>query len=268
MSLVDTHCHLTYDDLAPQIDAALARARDAGVTRFITIATSPEDARRGLAMMQERPEIWMSAGIHPHEAGKVTDDERYALEDLHHGRWETGAAGGRLVAVGETGLDFHYDFAPREAQEDVFRFQLRIACEVERPIVIHARRAEERVCEILDEYPKLRDRVVFHCYSRGPELTRRILDSDWWVSFTGVVTFQNADEIRESARLVPSDRFMLETDAPYLSPNPVRKVKPCEPAFVAHTARYLAELRGERFEDLCAATTRNAERFFGLNRNL
>lgn len=265
MSLVDTHCHLTYDDLAPQIDAVLDRARDAGVTRMITIATSPADARRGLELMRDRPAIWMAAGIHPHEAGRVTEDELYALEDLHHMRWEVGEAM-RLTAVGETGLDFHYDFAPREKQEAVFRFQLKIASEVQRPVVIHARRAEERVCEILAEFPKLRDRVVFHCYSRGPELTRQVLDRGWWVSFTGVVTFQNADEIRESAKIVPADRFMVETDAPYLSPNPVRKVKPCEPGFVAHTARFLAELRGERYEDLCAATTRNAELFFGLNR--
>lgn len=269
MSLIDTHCHLSYDDLAPQIDAVLARAREAGVTRMITIATSPADARRGLALMEGRPEICMSAGIHPHEAGRASEDDLYALEDLHNMRWDTAAAvATRLVAIGETGLDFHYDFAPRDRQEAVFRFQLKIACEVQRPVVIHARRAEERVCEILDEYPKLRERVVFHCYSGGPELTRRILDSGWWVSFTGVVTFPNADEIRESARMVPADRFMVETDAPYLSPIPVRKVKPCEPAFVSHTARFLAELRGERFDDLAAATTRNAERFFGLSREM
>lgn len=264
--LVDTHCHLTYDDLAPQVDAVLSRAHEAGVTRVITIATSPADARRGLELMQSRPTIWMSAGVHPHEAGRVTEDELYALEDLHHGRWESGAAGRRLVAVGETGLDFHYDFAPRDRQEEVFRFQLRIACEVERPVVIHARRAEERVCEILDEFPKLRERVVFHCFSRGPAVLGRILDSGWWVSYTGVVTFQNADEIRESAKISPSDCFMVETDAPYLSPIPVRKIKPCEPAFVSHTARFLADLRGETYEDFCALTTRNAERFFRLGR--
>src|SRR5262245_7506947 len=149
MSLVDTHCHLTYDDLAPNIDAVLARAREAGVTRLITIATSPADARHGLTLMQDRPATWMCAGIHPHEAGRVTDDELSALGDLHRGKWDAGPAGSRIVALGETGLDFHYDFAPRPRQEELFRLQLQLACEVGRPVVIHARRAEERVCEIV-----------------------------------------------------------------------------------------------------------------------
>lgn len=262
--LIDTHCHLTYDDLAPQIDAVLARAAAADVKTCITVATSPADARRAVELMRSRPAIFMAAGIHPHEAARVTDDEIAALDDLHRGRWPDGPAASRLVAVGETGLDFHYDFAPPARQEEVFRRQLRLACETGRPVIIHARKAEERVCEILSEYPALREKVVFHCFSRGPDLALRIFDSGWWVSYTGVVTFQNADEIRASARITAADRYMVETDSPYLSPIPVRKIKPCEPAFVEHTARFLATLRGESFESVAGTTTKNARRFFNL----
>jgi TatD DNase family protein len=146
----------------------------------------------------------------------------------------------------------------------VFRFQIELALEVGRPIIIHARESEPRVCDILSEYAGLADRVVFHCFSGGAGLARRALDLGFWLSFTGVVTFRNADSIREAARLAPRERIMVETDAPYLSPEPVRKMRPCEPAFVAHTARFLAELRSEDFGDFAAATTANAERFFGL----
>jgi TatD DNase family protein len=262
--LIDTHCHLTYGELSPQVDAVLARAQDADVRRVITVATTSAEARAALAMMDSRPQVFLVAGIHPHEAAEVTRDDFNALADLHHRRGRTGGAVERLVAVGETGLDFHYDFATAEQQERLFRFQLDLACETNRPVVIHARRAEDRVCDILGDYPALAERVVFHCFSGGPDLARRILDMGFWLSFTGVVTFKNAGVVCAAARLAPSDRIMIETDAPFLSPEPVRKVHPCEPAFVAHTARRLAELRGESFETFAAATTANAERFFKL----
>ncbi len=261
--LVDTHCHLTYDDLAPQIGAVLQRAADAGVTRCITVATDPADAARALALMRLHPAVFLAAGIHPHGAARADAEQLAALADLHHGR-AAGVEAARLVAVGETGLDFHYDFAPRDVQERVFRAQLELACDVRRPVIIHARQAEARVCEILDEYEPLRGRVVFHCFSGDEALARRVLTGGWWLSFTGVVTFKNADAIRAAARYAPADRVMVETDAPYLSPEPVRKVRPNEPAFVAHTARYLAELRGTSFDDFAATTSANAERFFGL----
>lgn len=263
--LIDTHCHLTYPELATQIDEVLARARSAGVSRCITVATSPDDARRGAALLARHEQVFLAAGVHPHEAGKVSEDELAALADLHHGRWNLEPpVARRLVAVGETGLDFRYDFAPADVQERVFRAQLALAIEVNRPVIIHARESEERVCEILADYPRLRDRVVFHCYSGGAELARRIFDMGWLVSFTGVVTFRNADTIREALRAAPADRFMVETDSPYLSPEPVRKQRPCEPALVVHTAERIAAERGETLAALAAATTRTAERFFGL----
>lgn len=264
--LVDTHCHLTYDDLAPQLDAVLTRAAEAGVTRCVTVGTDLRDIHVGIELSRSRPMIWHVTGIHPHAAGRVTEEDLRALERLHTAPQEAGLSAGRLVGVGETGLDFHYDFAPQDAQETVFRRQLALAERVRRPVVIHARESEEHVCAVLKDYPSLRERVVFHCFSGGPELARRVLDMGFLLSFTGVVTFKNAETIRQAARYAPLDRIMVETDAPYLSPEPVRKIRPNEPAFVAHTARFLAALRKEEYDAFAAATTANAERFFGLDR--
>ncbi len=261
--LIDTHCHLTFDDLFAQTGAVLQRARAAGVERVINVATNVEDARRAVALLADHPGVYLAAGIHPHEAARTSDDDRAALADLHRGRWADVPAG-RLVAIGETGLDFHYDFATPAQQEALFRFHLDLACESGRPVIIHAREAEQRVCEILADYPTLLGRVVFHCYSGGVELTRRILDMGHWLSFTGVVTFRNAETVRQSARIVPDNRLMLETDAPFMSPEPVRKQRPCEPALVVHTARFLAQLREDSFASLAATTTANAVRFFEL----
>ena len=262
--LIDTHCHLTYEGLAPQVDNILQRAREVGVRRVVTVAEDVSDARASLALMRRHPEVFLIAGIHPHKAAGATADDLGALADLHHARWNPADPLDRVVAVGETGLDFHYDFATPQQQEALFQSQLELARETGRPVVIHARRAEERVCDILADYPALAGRAVFHCFSGGPELARRVLDLGCLLSFTGVVTFKNAGAIRESARLAPADRILVETDAPFLTPEPVRKIRPCEPAFVLHTARFLAELRKEPFEALAAATTANAERFFNL----
>lgn len=262
--LIDTHCHLTAPELASQIDAVLRRALEAGVGRLITVATSVDDARAAADLAQRFANVHLAAGIHPHASGGCTDDDLAALAALHGAGGGKGA-NGRLVALGETGLDFHYDFAPRDRQEQVFRAQLELACRVGRPVVIHARESEARVCDVLSDYPALAGRVVFHCYADGVEIARRILDMGMWLSFTGIVTFRGAERVREAARFVPRERIMVETDAPYLAPEPVRKVRPNEPAFVAHTARFLAELRGEPFEAFAAATTANAERFFCLS---
>ncbi len=265
--LIDTHCHLTFPQLREQTADVLARAREAGVTRVITVATSPGDAREALAIVQAHGDVDLTAGIHPHEAGKANDDWLAALRDLHEGRWPDVPAG-RLVAVGETGLDFHYDFAPRDVQERIFCAQLELARQVRRPVVIHARKAEQRVCEILADFPELCGRFVFHCFSADATTARRVLDAGGWISLTGIVTFANASDVREAARLIPDDRIMVETDAPYLSPEPVRKQRPCEPAFVLHTARFLADLRRVSFEAFCRQTSENARRFFGLSGDL
>lgn len=262
--LIDTHCHLTVDSLAPRIDAVLAAAHEAGVHQVITVAEDFADAEGALELVRAHPEVFLVAGVHPHRAARCTADQLAALERLQRGQGAAAGLADRVVAVGEVGLDYYYDFAPHARQEEVFRQHLDLAVTVNKPVVVHARKSEARVCEILAAYPALRERVVFHCYSGDPTLTRRALELGCWFSFTGVVTFKNAGTIRESARLVPADRVMVETDAPYLSPEPVRKVRPNEPALVVHTARFLATLRGVAPEEFAATTTANARRFFGL----
>ncbi len=263
--LTDTHCHLTSAEIAPQLVGVMARAAEAGVRRMVTVATTPDDAIAAAAIMGAHRNVYLCAGVHPHQAQTCGDDDLARLAAMHEGR-EAALAGaaGRLVAVGETGLDFHYDFAPPARQELVFRYQLELAQRVGRPVVIHARKAEERVCDVLAEYPALRDRVVFHCFSGGVPLARRVLDGGHWLSFTGVVTFKNAGDVRDAARFAPLDRVMVETDSPYLAPVPHRGKQPCEPAFAALTARFLAELRGMPYDAFAAATTANAIRFFQL----
>ncbi len=273
--LIDTHCHLTYPELCGQIDAVVQRARAAGVTHMITVATTPEDARRAGPLLAAYEGLALAAGIHPHEAGKATAEDCSALAEIHAAgiaprEIESRAAGARNerrfvpVAVGEAGLDFHYDFAPHDVQERVFREQIELAIRVGRPLIIHARESEARVCDILAEYRELRGRFVFHCFSGGPEMATRILELGGWLSFTGVVTFKNATAIQAAAQIVPADRMMVETDSPYLSPEPLRKIRPNEPAHVVHTARFLADLRGVTAAALAAQTTENAVRFFAL----
>lgn len=262
--LIDTHCHLTSAPLSDQFDDVVARAHDAGVTRMITVATDPADARRAVPLLQRCERLFLAAGIHPHEAAKVDDSHLAELSELHRGCALPTECADRLAAVGETGLDYHYDFATPDQQRKIFRAQLELAVAVNRPVIVHAREAEDEVCEILAGFPALRDRVVFHCYSGPADTAQRIVDEGYWISFTGMLTFKNADEVREAARRVPFDRVMVETDAPYLSPEPMRKQRPCEPALVMHTARALAAVHGVTLEELAKQTTANAERFFGL----
>ena len=257
--LIDTHCHLTSAGLIERIDAVLDAAAAAGVGRMIQIAVTPADMRAAAALMARRTGLFLVAGIHPHEAGHATEawfaELRCMLAD---------GARPQILGVGETGLDFHYDFAPRARQEEVFRAQLELAQQFRRPVVIHARESELRICDVLTEYPALQGRVVFHCFSGDVAIARRALDLGCYLSFTGVVTFKKATPIQAAARFAPADRIMLETDAPYLSPEPVRKIRPNEPALLIHTARFLARLRGAAAETLAAETTANAVRFFGL----
>lgn len=264
--LIDTHCHLSYDELATDIGGVLNRAAEAGVNRLITIATDVADARRAVEILDEYPQVSMAAGIHPHQAAKVDDEQLQLLTDLHQGHWSLPFDISRMVAVGECGLDFHYDFAPKDTQERVFRMQLELAQAVSRPVIIHARNAEDAVCAILRDYPALAGRVVFHCFSGDRKLARRVLDDHHWLSFTGVVTFKNGAGVLEGATYAPLDRIMVETDAPYLTPEPHRKLFPNEPRFVVETARKLAEARKMSLDAFAAATTANAERFFSLSK--
>jgi TatD DNase family protein len=261
--LIDTHCHLTFDDLAAQVEQVLTRANQAGVKAFVNVSTTPADAWRAFDLLGGHPEVFFALGIHPHEAER--EAERLAeLKRFFEDGYLHPMIRRRIVAIGETGLDFHYDFAPRDKQSALFRAQLEFACAVDLPVVIHARDAERQACDLLNEFPPLKGRVVFHCYSGDEATAERILSDGYWISLTGLVTFKKAATVQAVARLIPDDRLLIETDAPYLSPEPVRNQRPCEPAFVAHTCRYVAALRETSFESLAALTTANARRFFTL----
>ncbi len=255
MGWIDSHCHLTYEPLLSQLDAVLARAAAADVTGLVTIATDLEDAARALQQCARYQQVHVAAGIHPHEAGKVADDWRRALREI--------AARPEVVAVGEMGLDYHYDFADRSSQRTVFAEQLGIAAEVGKPIIIHCREAHVDTLSILrDVQPETP--VVFHCFTGTVAEADEILLAGYWISLTGVVTFKKSAELQEVARRLPPDRMMVETDSPYLSPEPLRHVRPNEPAHVVHTARRIAVLRDEPIDAFMERVTANTIRFFNL----
>lgn len=253
--LIDSHCHLTYEPLAKMLDGVLARAAAAGVTECVTIGTSLEDTAEAIALARRHRQVFATAGIHPHEAGKAAAGWEDELGRL--------AADSRAVAIGETGLDYHYDFSPRRRQREVFERQLALAAACGKPVVIHCREAHDDVVGVLDRFSGLKG-VVFHCFTGTVAEAREVLDRGWWISLTGVVTFRNPGELAEVARQLPGEHFMVETDAPYLSPEPVRSVRPNEPAHVVHVARRIAELRAETFGDLATRTRANTIRFFEL----
>lgn len=259
--MIDTHCHLLYPGIAERLDAVLEEARTAGVDGFITIGTTTEDSLHSVQLAERHKDVWCTAGVHP-----LHSDQPAVWEDMRQAGTHP-----KCVAWGELGLDNHWPKPPRELQRRVLDEQLaHIAVwkreGLDKPIVIHCRRAVADLLPVLRASGLPAHRFVFHCFTEGPEDARAVLDFGAWISFTGVVTFSNAPEVQASARLVPDDRIMCETDAPYLSPEPVRKEKPCVPAYVMHTARALAALRGTPWEAFNALTDANAVRFFGLNR--
>jgi TatD DNase family protein len=246
--VIDTHAHLDPADAGE----VLARARAAGVTRVIAVATTIAGAKTALELADRHDGVYASLGIHPHEAGE-NDDARAIgelVELLGHPR---------AVAVGETGLDYYRDYAPRDAQQRVFERQLEVAREVRKPVVIHTRAADDDTLAALERFDGT---VILHCFS-SPRLLEPALQRDYYVSFAGNVTYKNAYDLRAAARAVPSERLLAETDAPYLAPQPVRGTRN-EPAHVAHTYAALAEARGEELDELAARVDANATAAFGL----
>jgi TatD DNase family protein len=244
--MIDTHAHLG-DDAAE----ALARARAAGVTRVIDVATSVAGARRSLARAEETDDLHCVLGIHPHEAASF---DLAALDELRH-----LLAHPRAVAVGETGLDYFRDYAPPAAQQELFDAQLALASDTGKPVVIHTRAADDdtRARLLAHDGP-----VILHCFS-SPSLLDAALERGWWVSFAGNVTYKNAYDLRAAARRVPAERLLAETDSPYLAPQAVRG-KPNEPAYVMHTLAALADVRGADPGELEAQIDRNADEVFAL----
>jgi TatD DNase family protein len=246
--VIDTHAHLTSLDDA---DEAIAGAAEAGVTRILTVGTSVEDGRRALDLADRYEGVFAILGIHPHEAGTTTDDDLVALRDLH--------AHPKAVAVGETGLDWFRDYAPRDDQRRLFAAELELAAELGKPVVIHTRAADD---DTLADLADFTGTVVLHCFS-SPHLLPVALEREWYVSFAGNATFPKAVELRLAATEVPADRILAETDSPYLAPQPVRG-KRNEPANVVHTVAALAQSRGEGPGELAAQIERNAAACFGL----
>jgi len=249
--VIDTHCHLTHAKFAQDADAAVVRAQAAGVAACITIGTGVEDAGRALALTRHHPGVvFATAGLDPfssHTAGAAFDDAFDALAAL--------LQGGGFVALGEIGLDYHYDLDPRPLQAERLERQLDLSARLALPVVIHVREAHEDMIAILKSHP--RNRGVIHSFTGGPAEAERYLAIGWHLAFNGVVTFKNAGALREAARITPADRILVETDSPYLAPEPSRGVRN-EPAFVAHTLGALASMRGEDASSLDAATTANA----------
>ena len=254
--LFDTHCHLSFKGLVERCDDVVAEALREGVTRMITVACTPDEFETIGPLCGRYEGVWAAAGLHPHEAKHGSDAVLSCLAET----WRHPS----VVAAGEMGLDYHYDSSPRDAQRSVFAKQLQLARETELPIVVHTREAYDDTFQILTDEGYVGRRVVFHCFSGTPDQARELLEQGWHLSYTGVITFKNAVEPRQSCIETPIDRIMFETDAPYLTPEPMRKVRPNVPAYVAHTVRYAAEARGESFDALAKASTDNAIRFFSL----
>jgi TatD DNase family protein len=255
--VIDTHCHLTHPRLAGDEAEVVARARETGLTACISIGTGVEDARKVRELTERHPGfLFGSAGLDPfscHRAGEGFDQEFEALEAL--------LREGGFVALGEIGLDYHYDLDPEPVQAERFERQLELAEALELPVVIHVREAHEEMAAILGRHPG--NRGVIHSFTGGPAEAERYLALDWYLAFNGVLTFRGAPEVREAARLVPAERLLLETDAPYLAPVPLRG-KRCEPAHVRHTLEQLAATRDAALEALAEATSANARKLFSL----
>ena len=256
MELIDTHCHLTFEPLDTDVEGILQRSRQAGVTGWITVGTDLADSHRTVALAAQYENMYAAVGIHPHDA-KDADDA--ALQEL---KALAGTEG--VVAIGETGLDFHYNFSKQPDQKRVFAAHLDMAKELGLPVIVHSRNAFDETVDILDRHAEGVKGVVFHCFSESAEQAELLLERGYYISFTGVVTFKNAEATRAAARVVPLDRLMVETDCPYMSPEPLRKQKPNEPALMIHTAQLLAELKGVSIEAFAQASTATAKAFFDL----
>ena len=250
----DSHCHLTDPAFASDREGVVARAVAAGVTGMVTICSDVRDLDAILQLTSTHEELWGTAGIHPHEA---RDSSPEALQQVH----EVVEGQPRIRAIGECGLDYHYDHSPRETQRAVFRVQLDLAEELRRPVVVHSREADVDTAHMIREY---RGRVtgVLHCFTGGAELLDVGLDAGWYVSFSGMVTFSGFDA-GGLLCTVPGDRLLVETDSPYLAPIPHRG-KRNEPAFVVRVAEAVAQLRGETLETIAAASAANARAFYGI----
>jgi TatD DNase family protein len=252
--LVDSHCHLDFPDFGADQDGLIARAQAAGVSHILTISTRVKKHAQVLAIAEKYPNVFCSLGTHPHHAQEELD---ISVNDLVE-----RARHPKVVAIGEAGLDFHYDFSPRAAQEQSFRTHIAAARLAKIPVVIHARECDDHLLFVLaEEQDHGPFTAVLHCYTGGAELARRAIEMGHYISFTGILTFKKSDALRAIAASLPADRILVETDAPYLAPQKYRG-KRNEPAYVAEVAKCLAETRGVPFEEIARQTSDNFFRLF------
>jgi len=256
--IIDSHCHLDFPDYGDELPEVLARARAAGVVRMICVGSGKDlgSARSAIALAAREPDIYASVGIHPHDVAHMDEASWQELDGL--------ARAPRVVAIGETGLDYYYDHSPRDQQRSAFRRFIALACTTRLPIICHIRDAHEEAAEILAAENAAEVGGVIHCFTGGVADARRYLALGFQLSFSGILTFKNATAIREAAVDAPLERVMVETDAPYLAPIPHRG-KRNEPSYVVNTLALLAELRGISFDEAAAATTANTRRVFNLD---
>jgi TatD DNase family protein len=250
--MIDTHCHLTDPGLVGQLDQVIMRAATAGVDRMVSIGTSPADWRACLEVCRRFNNVRCALGIHPNYCDQVELAEASALRAYCNNT--------DVAAIGEMGLDYHYDNIPKDRQRKFFEAQLQIAVEIDRPVVIHSRKAIEDCVAVIKGFRI--PAAVFHCFTGSTDEARKIIEAGHMIGFTGVVTFKKADELRQIAAWAPADRILVETDAPYLSPEPKRSQKVNEPALVVHTAAAIAAARKVSVAEIDRITTENANRFY------
>ncbi len=257
---VDSHAHIDGPEFDADRDEIIERAHAAGVTTILNVGTGDPHAgvfERAIEVGRKYPSVYTAIGTHPHDARFYNDDAERKTKELIK-------AGERVVAWGEIGLDFHYDNSPRDVQVEVFKRQLRAAREFDVPVIIHTREAEQETIEILQsEYGDAERKGVFHCFSGSKDLALRALDLGFMISFSGIVSFRKAGELREIAKELPLDRLLVETDCPFLAPVPYRG-KRNEPAYVVEVARCIAELRGVEIEEIAKVTSENFKRFLKI----
>lgn len=255
MILFDTHAHLFDETLIPQIDDVVARAKEAGVAQMLVVGTTADDSRKAIEIAERFPEVYATVGIQPNYCAEAqpADWERI-VEMLAHPK---------VVALGETGLDRYWDNVPFELQQDYFDRHLRLSQERDFPFIVHMRDCGDDIVAMLRKAAQRGPlRGVMHSFTGDPTLLQQCLELDMYISFAGMVTFKKSGDLREAAALVPADRILIETDSPYLSPEPVRGKRPNEPAYVAHTAKCVAAARGQSLEEFAQLTTANARRLF------
>lgn len=251
--MIDSHCHLTDPRLRGQLDDVLSRARAAGVERMITIGTDAADGRNAIELCRAHAQLRCAVGIHPNHCGQVEFESLREIRALQ--------ADPLVLAVGETGLDYHYDFSDRPRQRRFFEAQLEMAGELGKPVVIHCREAIDDALSVLRGFPSTR--AVFHCFTGSIAEAGQVLSAGFFIGLTGAATFRKSQSLREVARTTPRDRLLIETDAPYLTPEPLRRIKTNEPAFVVHVADVVAaEWQCDRVE-VDRVTTRNVRELFG-----